>query len=108
MPRLNIFTHTLGAHQRYLAALTRRLSTHEGAAHVRKGTNTILRVVCLDISGNAKSARFPVSLSIGVGALIVSVTICAENPHHGKPARSCRILAIRKKSQFDSCCMAEF
>ena len=55
-------------------------------------TNTILRVLCIDISGQAKSARFPVSLSIGAGVLIVSVTTCAENVSHGKPARSCRIL----------------
>ena len=74
------------------------VATDEGKKHARGVTNTLLRVVCIDISGQAKSARFPGNLSIGVGVLTVSVTTCAENARHGRPTKSCRILAIRKKS----------
>ena len=72
--------------------------TKEGNDYARRVTNTLLPVVRVDISGQAKSARITINLSIALGVLTDPVTTCAENTRHGSPTRSCRMLAIRKKS----------
>lgn len=74
------------------------VATDAGKKHARGVTNTLVRLACVDKSGQAKFARFLINSSIGVGVLTVSIRAGAENARHGTPMRSRRTLAILKKS----------